>query len=90
MPTKRTTKVKYYTLTDSGYIEIDATPQELETYLEESQEWRRIKHGHWTDDCRCSECGAEAITEWNETGGAWVMTPFCPFCGTDMEMEEQT
>lgn len=49
-----------------------------------------IRHGHWTDDCRCSECGAEAITEWNETGGAWVMTPFCPFCGAEMEMEEQT
>lgn len=49
-----------------------------------------IRHGHWIDDCRCSECGAEAITEWNETGGAWVMTPFCPFCGAEMEMEENT
>lgn len=44
-----------------------------------------IRHGHWTDDCRCSECGAEAITEWNETGGAWVMTPFCPNCGAKMD-----
>lgn len=44
-------------------------------------------HGHWAEDCFCSECGAEAITEWNETGGAWVMTPFCPFCGAEMEMD---
>ena len=46
------------------------------------------EHGHWTSDCRCSICGEEAITEWNETGGAWVMTPYCPFCGAEMEMDE--
>ena len=45
-------------------------------------------HGHWTEDCKCSECGAEALLMPNETGGAWVMTPFCPFCGAEMEMDE--
>lgn len=58
-------------------------------FFERRAKGKPTRHGHWTEDCRCSECGAEAITAWNETGGAWVMTPFCPFCGAEMEMSEE-
>lgn len=90
MPPKRTTKVKYYTLTDSGYVEIDATPQELETYLEESQEWRRVRHGRWKgksiagySTVKCSECGYVFM----ENSGKWN---YCPNCGAKMDQEENT
>lgn len=36
----------------------------------------------------CSECENAAVLAWNETGGAWVMTPYCPFCGAEMGQEE--
>lgn len=47
------------------------------------------KKGRWiTDAPKCSVCGQEAIIAQNDTGGAWVMTPFCPWCGAEMEREE--
>lgn len=52
---------------------------------------KRVK-GKWENRHiapHCSNCGEEAITEWNETGGAWIMTPYCPFCGADMRGEEE-
>lgn len=48
--------------------------------------------GKWEerqDVPHCNNCGEEAITEWNETGGAWILTPFCPFCGTKMERAKE-
>lgn len=42
------------------------------------------KHASWIDK-KCSICGEEAIIEWNETGGAWIMTPYCPWCGAEMD-----
>ena len=37
--------------------------------------------------CHCSACGLEAIVEQNDTGGAWVFTPYCPWCGAKMKYE---
>lgn len=44
------------------------------------------KHGKWIG-AFCSECGEEAITEWNETGGEMIYTSFCPNCGAKMDKE---
>lgn len=96
MPPKKTTEVKYYTLTDSGYIEIDAPPQELETYLEESQEWQRVRHGHWradetvytTGEVWCSVCRTLYYIGdlYNVGENAQSNLPnYCPHCGAKMD-----
>lgn len=41
------------------------------------------RHGRW-DNGFCSVCGAEALTEWNDTGGEYAFTTFCPNCGAKM------
>ena len=43
-----------------------------------------VKRGRW-DNWFCSVCGAEALTEWNDTGGEYAFTKFCPNCGAKME-----
>lgn len=44
------------------------------------------KEGHWIGHF-CSECGEEAITEWNETGGELCLSNYCPNCGARMKSE---
>ena len=39
--------------------------------------------GYWRGPF-CSACGSEAITEWNDTGGEYVFSEYCPKCGTRM------
>lgn len=46
------------------------------------------RHGRW-DNGFCSVCGAEALTEWNDTGGEYAFTKFCPNCGAKMDGEEE-
>lgn len=41
------------------------------------------KKGKWINGF-CSECGEEAVTEWNDCGGELLLTRFCPECGADM------
>lgn len=43
-----------------------------------------VKKGKW-EDVFCSVCGEEAITEWNDTGGEHIFSPYCPNCGAKME-----
>ena len=81
MPIKDVPTIIKYALVDgtNGYVEIDATPQELENYLEECCEWHKVKHGHWEEaECgwKCSFCGGE-----NELHP----TPYCMWCGAKME-----
>lgn len=45
-----------------------------------------VRAGMWVNGF-CTFCGEEAITEWNETGGEYVYTKFCPHCGAVMERE---
>ena len=45
------------------------------------------KVGKWIDGF-CSECGEEAVTEWNDCGGELLLTRFCPNCGAKMEVKE--
>lgn len=93
MPPKRTTEVKYCTLTNSGYIEIDATPQELETYLEESQEWQRVRHGEWRADemsytvgeTWCSVCRTQYYIDDLYNVGENDLPNYCPHCGAKMD-----
>ncbi len=42
------------------------------------------RRGRW-DNGFCSVCGEEALTEWNDTGGEYAFTTFCPNCGAKME-----
>lgn len=46
------------------------------------------KKGKWIDGF-CSECHEEAITEWNECGGEYALTRYCPNCGAEMRGEEE-
>ena len=32
----------------------------------------------------CSKCGEEAIAVSTDTGDVWAMTPYCPWCGSEM------
>lgn len=43
------------------------------------------RRGRW-DNGFCSVCGAEALTEWNDTGGEYAFTKYCPNCGTKMDI----
>ena len=43
------------------------------------------RHGKW-DNGFCSMCGEEALTEWNDTGGEYAFTKFCPNCGAKMDI----
>lgn len=52
---------------------------ELKTY-----DVQEVRHGRWNNGF-CSVCGAEALTEWNDTGGEYAFTTFCPNCGARME-----
>lgn len=49
-----------------------------------SAEVEPVKRGKW-EDVFCSVCGEEAITEWNDTGGEHIFSPYCPHCGAKME-----
>ena len=80
MPVKDECVVKY-TLADgtNGEINLDFVPHDFIASLEESQEWQRVRHGHWEDsECgwKCSVCGGE-----NELHP----TPYCMWCGAKME-----
>lgn len=46
------------------------------------------KRGKWTKEGFCSACGEECITEWNEVGGEQLLTPYCPYCGARMDMND--
>lgn len=46
------------------------------------------RRGRW-DNGFCSVCGEEALTEWNDTGGEYAFTKFCPNCGAKMDGEEE-
>ena len=41
------------------------------------------RRGRWNNGF-CSVCGEEALTEWNDTGGEYAFTTFCPNCGAKM------
>lgn len=49
-----------------------------------SAEVEPVKRGKW-EGVFCSVCGEEAITEWNDTGGEHIFSPYCPNCGAKME-----
>ena len=46
------------------------------------------RHGRWNNGF-CSVCGEEALTEWNDTGGEYAFTKFCPHCGAKMDLEKE-
>lgn len=46
------------------------------------------RRGRW-DNGFCSVCGAEALTEWNDTGGEYAFTTFCPNCGAQMSPPDE-
>ncbi len=54
---------------------------------EEIGEIQKVKRGRW-DNGFCSVCGEEALTEWNDTGGEYAFTPYCPHCGARMDLDE--
>lgn len=62
---------------------LEACKKELDKAFELQ---RSVKHssGIWTNDSKCSVCGNEAIMIDTDTGGVWLLTDFCPFCGADL------
>ena len=42
------------------------------------------KCGIWDENQRCSVCGEEAFSINTDTGGVWMLSDFCPFCGADL------
>lgn len=65
-------------------IKLDDLKKQLYAAKNLKLEYRLIEHGTWIN-CHCSVCGEEAIIAQNDTGGAWIMTPYCPFCGARLE-----
>lgn len=82
-----------YFVTNVGFHDEDGYP------IEDTDELRKIwtdyfdgipsaeRRGRW-DNGFCSVCGAEALTEWNDTGGEYAFTTCCPNCGARMDEEE--
>lgn len=55
----------------------------------------RAKWEHTNDDVfmggyRCSNCKREAGTNRHGVGYTWLLTPYCPNCGAEMEIEDDT
>lgn len=44
------------------------------------------KHARWANGF-CTNCGEEAITEWDEYGGEHCLSRHCPHCGAQMDKE---
>lgn len=68
---------------DNEIFEADTTSLDMAIEALSAQ-----KEGRWIN-VFCSECGHEAITEWNDCGGEMLLSNFCPNCGADMRREEQ-
>ena len=45
--------------------------------------WIAIHNDPFADTYCCSECGKQPLFEWD-----YVLSNFCPYCGTEMECEE--
>lgn len=64
-------------------VELQDAPNDLFTYLKESGEWERVKHGHWTINRRgnieCSLCGNEPYHDNKKNMN------YCPNCGAKMD-----
>lgn len=44
------------------------------------------KIGHWSDECECSVCGNQP---WYEGSTFRKNYKFCPYCGAEMESEDE-
>ena len=70
-------------------ITVQESPLELLEYFEQSEEWTRVRHGHWIEadvgDCcyKCSECGF--------IRDAYILdiSNYCPNCGAKMDEEKR-
>lgn len=55
-----------------------------------SGEYQPVKHGRWVKSTpsftkECSVCHNEPIAEWDDYGGEYALTNYCPFCGAKMD-----
>lgn len=73
--------VKYGHWLECGDIERKA---ELKTFIVDVEP---VKRGRWDEDGFCTNCGKEALTEWNDCGGELALSPYCPHCGAKMDLE---
>lgn len=46
-----------------------------------------VKHGHWTEDHKCSVCHNEAFREEFEFDEVYFETDWCPYCGAKLDEE---
>lgn len=44
-----------------------------------------VRHGYWTEDGCCSECGEMGLYNGNEE---IVLSSYCPYCGEKMDVKE--
>lgn len=95
-PSEKRAKMQIEYTEDESRVRWERNGVWHETDLDELIEaWERMptiepKKGKWSKYGFCSVCGEECITEWNETGGKNVLTPFCPNCGAQMERSEES
>lgn len=74
-------------------LTLSDSPNELTEWLQSSEEWTRVKHGHWintnegiwntVDVLKCSVCG-------EIDNRMYRSDAYCPSCGAKMEAEDET
>ena len=69
-------------LLEAGKITIG----QFEEMLKPLRDVEPVRRGRWMG-VFCSLCGEEALTEWNECGGEYLFSKYCPYCGAKMDKE---
>ena len=70
------------------WVTLDIKEKSKPDFLQLCKEEEPERRGRW-DNGFCSVCGAEALTEWNDTGGEYAFTTFCPNCGAQMSPPDE-
>lgn len=62
----------------------DLTPDKIHAVKFEGKQYDKLHHGRWING-KCSVCEADAPYTYD---GFWEETPYCPNCGSRMDLED--